>query len=244
MKFRNEKGFALAICMALLPCFIAGLLLAFSLFGLIQNDLKLKYQCRTEGLSGQTHVQPLLIQLLALNPVAESLRLTYLETAAELAAAYELNPPAVPGLAAELQQIQDQRATLDKQQKQLIAQSNLILRSNHIHTRSQLLKSAQELSNILLSVNSVVIQGQPPKLAVHPNSTDVAPTYSPDENFEVRQSLAHKWQYRMEVKPPFSSFLKGQDFIYEKACAVTLIKDGSKWIPKIAMGKFSLKSVW
>lgn len=244
MIIRNQKGFALAICLALLPCLIAGMLLAFSLFGLVQNDLALKYQCRSEGLIGQKQVQPLLTGLLALNPLAEILKAAYLETVAELAAATAAaNPVGIAKATAQLNQIMAKRQTLDKQQKQLINQSNLLLKTNHFKTAVLLYKKGAQISNILMKVNLVSLNGKAPRLAVHPDSTDIAPTYSPVEDFETKQSLAHEWQYRASVRAPFSNFISG-NFLFKKACAVTLTKEDSRWIPKITKGKFSLKSVW
>lgn len=243
MIIRNNNGFALAICLAILPCLIAGMLLAFSVFGFIQNDLSLKYQCRREGLNGQKQVQPLLTSLLASNPLAKTLQLLYWETKGELTIAKITNPLAVPAIEARLARIEEKRLALDRKQKQLINQSNLLLRTNHLKTEAQLLTSGGRISNILLKAEFLGIQGKAPTLAVHPDSTDIAPTYSPLDDFENKQSLAHEWQYRISVRPPFSNFIAG-NFLFKKACAVTLTKEDSRWVPKITKAKFSLKSVW
>lgn len=244
MIIRNNNGFALAICLALLPCLIAGILLAFSVFGFIQNDLSLKYQCRREGLNGQKQVEPLLSRLLALNTLAATLKVEYLEALAEFeAATASNNPVAYTKAIVKIRKIVEKRETLDKRQKQIIKQSNLLLSTNHSKTAARLLKSGSRISNILLKADLFGLQGKAPTLAVHPDSTDIAPTYSPLDDFENKQSLAHEWQYRISVRPPFSNFIAG-NFLFKKACAVTLTKEDSRWVPKITKAKFSLKSVW
>lgn len=244
MIIKNQKGFALAICLALLPCLIAGLLLAFSSFNFVQNDLVLKYQCRTEGFNGQKKVAPLLNSLLALNPLSKTLKIQYWAAVAELAVAVASeNILAAHKAQVKINQISEKRNALDKQQKRLISQSNLLLKINHFNTAASLQKTGARISNVLLKVNFFAIPGRAPTLAVHPDSTDIAPTYSPDDDFEIKQALAHEWHYGVQVRPPFSNFITG-NFIFKKACAVTLIKEDSRWIPKITKAKFLLKSVW
>lgn len=244
MIIQNSRGFALAICLALLPVLIAGMLVAFSLFGFIRNDLALKYQCRSEGLSGQRNVAPLLTSLLASNSLAEMLKFQYLAAMEELAAASaSQNPVAIIKATAKLNKIIEKRQVLDKRQRQLINQSNLLLRASHLKTAGLLRKTGSYSSNILLKVNFSETPSQPPPLGVRPDSTDIAPTYSPVDNFEIKQSLAHEWQYRIQVRAPFSNFITG-NFLFKKACAVSLTKENSRWIPKITKAKFSLKSVW
>lgn len=240
----NQKGFALAICLALLPCLIAGLLLTFSSLGFMQNDLALKYQCRSEGLAGQKKVAPLLTKLLALNTFAKMLKAQYLHAKIELGLAIlSKNALAIRRAVEKIRKITEKRETLDKQQKQLINQSNLTLRLNHAKTAGLIRKTGSQISNILLKTEFIGTPSPFPTLAVRPDSADIAPTYNPVADFEIRQALAHEWQYRTQVRSPFSNFIKGT-FLFKKACAVTLTKDNSKWIPKITKGKFSLKSLW
>lgn len=244
MHTKNQKGFAIVLCLALLPCLIAGLLFVFVLINFMKNDLGLKHQCRIQGEAGQKSVKPLLIQLLSLNPKAQLLKSEYLQakTAQKLAIAAK-NVPEIQRLEIVIQKIQLQRHTLDKQQKRILSQANLLLYRNHSTTALGLRRMGASNSTVLLTSTLQQIHGRAPDLAVLPESPDIAPIYKLKPDFENQQSLAHEWQYRITVRPPFSNFIKG-DFSFKKACAVTLVKDGSTWIPKIIKGKFSLKSVW
>lgn len=240
----RQKGFALALTLALMPPLIAGFLVGFSSLGFIQNDLALKFQCRQEGLQSQNRVKPLLSALLSLNPLASALKAQSIVAAKELSAAIaSLNPVAIAAATSHYNQIKEKRGRLDQQQKQLIKESNKLLRSSHHLTAQSLRRTGHQSSNILLEAKLLSIRGQAPQLAVRPDSPDLAPTYSPVPNFEETQALAHEWQYQVQVRAPFSQFLKGT-FQFKKACAVTLTKEGSEWLPKIIRGRFSSKSVW
>ncbi|MEK2646709.1 hypothetical protein [Bdellovibrio sp. BCCA] len=244
MVIQNQKGSALAIILAVLPVFIAGALLCFSLLGILQNDLGLKYQCRVEGQNGQKRVAPLLSSLLALNPVAVAVKAELAEAILELEAAIASeNPVAIAKATKHYTQVLEKRDKLDHRQKQLIKQSDLLLQQSHTFTSMNLRRTGGSASNILLKVDLDSVRGKAPKLAVRPDSPDIAPTYSPVDDFENKQALAHEWQYRVQVRPPFSNFLKGE-FSFKKACAVSLAKENSSWLPKIIVGKYSLKSVW
>lgn len=238
---KNQKGSALAIILALLPVFLAGCILCFSLLGLIQNDLAMKFQCRSEGQKGQQKVSPLLKSLLALNPHALALKAELIAATAEVAAAWD--PISSARALAHLKKVRQKRLELDRKQKQLIKQSNLLLLQTHSSTSRGLRRTGSTASNILLKTELNSVRGKAPKLAVRPDSSDIAPTYSLVDDFENKQALAHEWQYRVQVRPPFSNFLKGE-FTFKKACAVSLAKENSSWHPKIIVGKFSLKSVW
>lgn len=244
MNCQNQKGFAIVLCLALLPCLVAGLLVVFALINFIKNDLALKHQCRAQGEIGQKSVRPLLEQLLSLNSKALALKAELLQAkAAQSAAITEQNWPEVGRRAVQIKRIEKQQQLLDKQQKRLISQANMLLYRNHSSTSLGLRRLGTDNSTILLKSTLQQITGRAPRLAVVPESTDIAPVYKLKADFENEQSLAHEWQYKLSVQPPFSNFIKG-DFSFKKACAVTLTKEGSAWITKIIKGKFLLKSVW
>lgn len=241
---QGQKGFALAITLAILPILISGLLLMSTLIGFIQNDLAMKYHCRTQGLIGQKKIVPLLNSLLALNPLSATLRLQQAKAQQDIATATAAKNPVALALATErYMKILKKREQLDLRQKQLIKQSNLLLLKAHSLTVSQLRHNDVAATSLLLKSTLLRVRGRPPQLAVRPESSDLAPTYSPAPEFENRQALAHDWQYRVQVRPPFSHFLPG-DLHFQKACSVTLRKVGSSWIPRITTGRFSLRSVW
>lgn len=239
---KNEKGFAVILLLACLPVLISGLLLLSSVFGFMQSDLAMKYQCRVHGQQGQKQVAPHLEKLLSLNVTARRLKIEEVAAYAKIAASAG-NPPALAAAKARLIKIKNQKRLLDLKQKQLINQANMSLASSFLKTRKELTKNQESLSNILFISNGFHISGTRPTLAVRPDSSDIAPTYSPTPGFEEKQALAHEWQYTLAVRKPFSQFLEGR-FQFRKACAVSLSEENATWVPKIIKGKFSLKSVW
>ena len=244
MEIKNEKGFALALIMALLPIFVAGLVVMFCIVNITQTDLAVKYKCREEGLFAQKQVAPLLTSLFALNPLATALKAQLLATQAALAAAVaQQNWPVAAKHVKKIQEINKKRKELDIRQKQIIRQSNLILELNHFTTSLHLRQLLQSRANALMSLQLLGLSGKAPKLAVRPDDSDIAPTYSPKDNFTQEQALAHEWQYRLSVRRPYSHFVSNE-FDFKKSCAVTLVKENSQWQPTVSKGKSSWKSAW
>lgn len=235
----NQKGFALAITMALLPVLVGLMLLLFAVLGVNQFNLSTQQACREGGLRGQQQVAPLLQQLLALNPRALKLKLAEYQARLRLAAAVSAgNPPAIAAAKTHLFTIQLQRKTLDLKQKYIIQQSNLLLLAAHYKTAGTLqtaLKGGLPTFNYL-KIDSHRFLTTAPKLAVRPEYTDVAPAYRPVENFDGQQALAHSWQYQLRVRSPFQNFLMA-DLKWSPSCAVTLKQDGLSWVPKIRKAK-------
>lgn len=243
---KNQNGFAAILILALLPVLMSGLFLVAALMGFLQLDLAMKHTCRREGLQGQESVRPHLEKLFSLNPKSIKLKTQWLAAQAKLVAAVASgNPVAIAAAEQRLLQIQSLRQALDAQQKQLIQQSNLQLQRNHSSTRTQLYRISRENQTRLnfLTIKTRIENEPIPRLAVRPDFPDTAPTYSPEPSFELRQALAQRWQYKIALRPPLSSFLKA-DFGFEKACAVTLTKGPLQWKTQITKGRYSLKSVW
>lgn len=244
MTRRGQEGFALALILAVLPALSAGVLLTSALIGITQSDLAMKYQCREHGQDGQRKVAPLLSRLLALNPLAQQLRLQQLKELQNIATATAAkNPVALAAATKRYLATVKKREHLDAKQRQLINQANFSLGQTHSLTSRQIRSAGAASTNSFLKIQLTSLKGRPPRLAVHPNQSDLAPVYSPAPDFDSAQALAHEWHYRTIVSPPFSYFLPG-DFNFTKACAVTLKKEKLAWIPAITRGRFSSKSVW
>lgn len=240
----NNKGFALAVTMALLPALVGLGLFLFASLGIMQFNLKSQQICRMGGLQGQRRVAPLLKELLGLNPKAIKLKTDETLAQARLAAAiFGGNPAAITAATARLEKIQAERRKLDSRQKTLIKESNRALYQQHRRTRGQVQRSLREgLSSFsYLKIESQLNSSSAPELAVRPDYSDVAPTYSTLEDFEEKQALAHSWQYRLRVRNSFQDFLDG-DIRWSPSCSVTLKKEGMSWIPKIRKVKSSSKS--
>lgn len=243
---KNQQGFAAILILALLPALISGFFMVAAMLGFLQLDLAMKHSCRQEGLSTQERVLPHLKKLLSLNPKSIKLKTQWMIAQAQLAAALASgNPAGIAAAKSRLMQVKTMRQTLEIQQKQLIMQSNLQLHRGHAGTDMKLLSRARDLQHRIgfLKIRASLLRETPPRLAVRPDSSDIAPTYSPKPDFESHQALAHRWQYEILLPSPLSKFLKG-NFSFEKACAVTLTKGSTQWKTQITKGKFSLKSVW
>lgn len=244
MIHNNQKGFAMAISLAILPLFISALLIGFAAVGFVETDLNLKYQCRTQGLQGQSKVAPLLTSLLALNLRARALRIEqWIARAEAFEATLALNFPLAARALKREREIQRKRENLDKKQKQIIKKSNQFLRQAHETGAQKIRASALTQDNKFFNIQLTSLKGKAPELAVRPKDSDVAPVYETVSNFETEQSLAHEWQYKISIRAPFSHFIPGQ-FTFNKACAVSLKKKDLLWLPSIVKGKFSLKSAW
>lgn len=244
MKKLDQAGFALPLVLALLPILLAALIVAFATAGFIQNDLKIKYQCRAGGLRGQSRVAPFLKTILGLNPLAHSLRLQKIKALQEIATATAAkNPLALAAATHRYQSIRKKQELLHSQQIQFIKQANLVMQQAHLTTALQLKSTGQSLTNIFLKQDVRFTRNPSPKLALHPDDSDIAPTYSLNSDFENDQALVHQWQYVTTVRAPYSLFMPGS-FHFDKVCSVTLRKDNSQWLPTINAGKYSLRSVW
>lgn len=187
---------------------------------------------------------PLLESLLSLNPKAQWLRQEQLQNLRDIAAATASKNPAALALATrQYLAVRKKQTELDGRQKQLIRQSNRILAENHFSTSAKIRTEALKASNPLLKLHFQSLNGRAPRLAVQPDLPDLAPIYNLASDFAEAQALAHQWNYRLEVRAPFSRFLPGT-FDFKKACAVSLRKEHLKWSPQIIEGKYSSKSVW
>lgn len=240
---QNQKGFALVMTMALLPLMIAGFFLVWGAIGFFQQDLAIKHACRQEGITGQNKTGPLLQKLLATNPEAKKLKIQLEEVDREIAFARTSNQAALAGLMIKRSVIQLKRVALDLKQKRLIQESNRELSRAHHRGRAEIRGRLQDTSSFFIAIQLKNLKGKPPRLAVRPDYSDIAPTYSPVPDFSHQQALAHEWHYTASVGAPFSNFLPGK-FEFKKACAVTLQEDLSKWLPQIIKDNYSWRSVW
>jgi hypothetical protein len=126
------------------------------------------------------------------------------------------------------QQIRLARQKLDLVQQNLITQSNIVLRLTHAQTQRQLHSVFKENRLLLSAQNNFVLGGEPPTLAVIPDSSDRAPVYRTRDDFLKAQALAFNWQYKMSLtKPRFA--VEGQSFDFQAACSVSLKKENEQW---------------
>lgn len=235
----NENGYAMAIMAALLPVLMGLLLLSSAVLIIIKTDQQYQHTCRLEGTLGQYKVAPHLKALLALNPVSKVLRAKKTIAMAKIVAATaSQNYVALAKATAEYNLAIQNLRKLDAGQKELIRQSNLALFRSHIATRFNLHR--QGVQNIHLGIlegHFSMNSPPPPKLAVRPDDADLAPTYSPEKDFENKQALVQKWQYTLQIIPPLHRLVDGK-FKFEKSCAITLREENHTWEPKVKRGKY------
>jgi hypothetical protein len=246
MRLKNKKGFAMILILALLPVLVGGMLAVLFVINFIQLNAHHQYLCRSNHLKTQGQVIPLLESLLKLNPLSRKLRIELLAAEAHLAAVTASAPLLIPAAEARLLKVQMQRAALDQQQKQLINMSNRWLYIGHAQTQMQLRSEIQKDLRLLkpfIQSSFTMDNSSAPKLAVHPDFPDTAPTYSPDENIADTQALAHRWHYNLEIAGFLQSFLQGKQQ-YNKECAVTVAQQGSKWVAQIHKVKSWSKLSW
>lgn len=242
----NRKGFALAIILGLLPVLLGGFFAASVSIAIIQTDLRFKHICRSDGIRTQEKVSHHLHRLMSLNPRAAQLRLQLQSARLALATAMAAqNPVAAAKILKQIAHLTKKQASLDVRQKQLISESNRELILSYRRVRDRLnANGLQSLKNFPgLSLHFKNRPGHPPRLAVEPDSPDVAPLYRTPDRFEERQALAHRWHFQLSIRPPLSGYI-GTQFRFEKSCSVSLSQKGMIWVTKIIKDKSLSKSAW
>lgn len=180
-------------------------------------------------------------RLFKLNALVFSLRFQMKAALAELALALATENPALIGAAEmKIQKIKTEQLNLDKVQRTLI-------QSTEAQTKIRTAQLQAELSRIGNEINlvwSFYIQGftttrqiNETKMAVKPDSPDVAPAYELDSNYKQLQTVAYKWQQRFRSKSEAQDFLKSEN-IFEMSCSSTAEKKGSQWQILINADKF------
>ncbi|WP_413558682.1 hypothetical protein [Bdellovibrio sp. HCB209] len=233
----NNRGFALAIMIPLLPVLLGMAFAGYGVLSLIQIEQRFLFTCRSDGILGQEKAGKQIDALLKLNAKATQLKIQ--KTAAKLKVLATMGTPANFAAVKRLQSIQSQQQTLDTKQKQIISEGNRHLQEAQITTSRNIRKMAGDLKlyNSLFKAQYQTQGGATPRLAVIPDSTDIAPTYRTAPDIEERQSLVQKWQYRLSVQDHLHSFTAGS-FKFEKSCSVSVTERNHSWVPKILRDKF------
>ena len=178
---QNQKGFALATCLALLPVLGAALIASYFVAGSMHLDLSSKQICRKNGIEAQKQVRPLLTLLMGLNPLAKALKAEYWMANARVIACAG-HPCLAPAIAYR-QRVLNRRQNLDIRQKQIIQQANTLLRIQHGRTKWQLQAHFLQNRFLLFRLQQTRVSGHAPQLAVRPVDTGPAPTYRTKELF-------------------------------------------------------------
>lgn len=163
-------------------------------------------------------------RILAINPLANALRIRLRMLYAQLAVAIaSKNPPLVAQITQLIMQTKQNQRSLRTQQQLLfsfahsLAQYQLIKAYNDFTTKSRRRNSAW--SEILNISNSIFLNTFRPRMAISPdNPSDIAPIYQLDPDFENQQRISAVWAVWFFAKPDFQ----------------TLIKTNQKWSLKCA----------
>lgn len=232
-QLKNEKGFAYLLLISLLPVILsAGFFLLFSQF-LQKNWMQALHTCRAELLQTQKRTGQHLDHLLKLNWQVKALRASMIKAQAELAyAAITFNGPLAAKATAEIARIRRLQQGIDKIQKGLILMANFEMSSGSARIMSRLKTQSLELQSRLpefFSFRIHSIRAAPVKLAVKPDSSDVAPVYELLPQFSEKQALTISW-----ISEFHSSSTKGSQWLVNQhqkkdSCSATLKEEKSKF---------------
>lgn len=240
MKKPNQKGFALALMVVLLPVVLAAGLASYAAMTFLQIEQRFLYTCRSGGIDGQEKAGKQIDALLKLNPKATRLIAEEKSAKAALVAAeMSTNPYAIAKAEARLRYVQGKQEILNLRQKAIVIAGNSALQTAQQNTARKLGLLTSEITDYksLFETSARIELKTPPRLAVSPEGADIAPTYRTDPDIEQRQALVHKWQYQLRVQRHLQGFISG-DFKFKKSCAITVTEKGSSWTPKILRDKF------
>ncbi len=174
-------------------------------------------------------VQKILInheqQLMALNPVAQALRvrirLLYIQLALAIAAE---NLPLVAQITKWILQAKEQQRALRLQQQMLISFGTTYARLELTRTYKDLLVKnrtrSQAWSQILQIQDSISMNTFLPVMAVSPdNRADIAPVYKYNPGFENQQRIQATWMFWFFAKPSFQTLIPA-DYNWRLQCSI------------------------
>ncbi len=240
MKSLNQKGFALAMMVALLPVILAAGLASYAAISFLQIEQRFLYICRSGGIAGQEKAGKQIEALLHLNTKATLLIAKEKSARAALVAA-EAAGNAYAAAAAEtrLRMVQAEQEVLNLRQKEILLQGNLALQMAQQYTASKLGILTSDLTDYksLFETNARIQTHSAPRMAVSPEGTDIAPTYRTNPDIEQSQVLVQQWQYQLRVQKHLQNFISG-DFKFKQSCSVSITDRGGSWVPKILRDKY------
>lgn len=224
----NNDGFTLiGISFLILPLFLACMVVIGS-FHLIERYTSLQKTCRTHVLSAQKSLGKKLMDLMDLNPKAQSLRAEETTLLKAIAIALATNPPSAIPFQKLLEINHIRQAILRGQQEKIISTATMDARKIMETLYSDFPKQTHfKYSDIFLKVYK-----KPPSA--------IAPDHLPLPFFTDLQTIQVKWEIpTANFIPNFllKLFPKGPQQVKGK-CAGTLIKKGNIWNPKLHQARF------
>lgn len=227
----DSRGFALTLFVAALPVLLSFFFLLFATHQLDHRVRRARTACITQLWETQTRVAGVYNRLWKLNPQALSLRAQKIRLLSSIAVAASTGHlVAVIALRAQLAQVESSQLLLTSRQQVLLSEARRLLFSGQNRTRSELLRQTGEFGTQSVPLPT------PFRVAVYPDSPDLAPVYVTSARFEDDQTLEQKWLLRWETRHTVSRFLSGRGK-GEFSCAVSIERVLGAFRPVLREGK-------
>ena len=215
--------------------------MAFS-FYFIQVKVQLRASCLSQGLEIEKKLIRSEKKLFELNGLSTLLRTQLLQSYILIAAATASeNYAEAAKLLIEIQNIKSKQRQLDQTQKLIINTANAMATLELTNLQGKIQKNSLEKSSIwnfylknLFNFQLLKI----PKLAVHPDSDDIAPNYELDSDYKQTQKVAYVSQLFFNTRSEAQKVLLSNT-LYTSVCELVPDKnEGEKWRIEISMDKF------
>lgn len=231
MKKKNEMGFAMVAFVGFLPALLSAVLCLYVLIGLFEDRTAAQNSCRRALLGGLEKAALSMKSLLDLNPLAAILEGEKNVAVAALAAAVASgNPASVTAATLRLNAVLEKQKSLGTRQKFLYELARAQIAQTQLEAFSNLQKQPLGfLKNLALPPKKVLP-------ALRPTNAGLAPVYVLDQPFEEKQTLAQRWQLRLNFEK-FKEFFKARSD-WKEICAATLIPQGDRWRAHLSEVKF------
>lgn len=203
--------------------------------------MQVQKNCFEATTQGQLEAKKDLQKLLSLNPKAYKLKLQKLQYELQLVEALT-GLPYTAALVAQLRlllrQIHLQQLQLDTEQKQLLLSGRLKLNRASQQAVINMNKDFKtyKIARDWLQMSAIAQTHFSPGLAVMPQSSDLAPSYRLQNEFEQKQALIIFWKAHLRVKQPLNNFIKNS-IDWEQKCTTTLSPESMDFRIKIREDK-------
>lgn len=240
----NQKGFVLILFLTILPLIVLALSgLAVTLL-YVEAKAESRHLCRQALFQTQKQVGQNLTLLMQLNTTAKSLRVQLRIQQVALAAAGGPETPMGAAIAARILQIEEQKLILGQQQKALILESELEMRTgslrSELQVRSSLHQKQMRFAH-LIQLSPDQVSSSLPHLAVRPDDpSDTAPVYELETPFTEKQSLQTFWKirYSWNEKLWINRNLHWRQISVDDSCRASLEAKNKQFRPVLNEAKF------
>ena len=205
----------------------------------VKSDLR--NLCLIESILIQKKIIGAEKKLLSFNTLSTYLSTQLTLAYAELALATETENGIAAAIALKkIQYFEAEQLKLDTLQKKIIfeTKNTIILEVNSLllSLENHLIQFSANWNTYLLTKKKVNLIHLP-KIAVHPDSYDLAPNYQIDFDHNKTQTVAFNWQYEFRTNNHSQKFIESKN-LFSFACGSGLLKIGEKWKIEINEDKF------